>query len=199
MKAAGIAAARAVVLGALVLGLSCCGTGAADGSAPRPRASIDGDHGVGSVGAQAERSRRVPASGGCGAAAVRLGRSPGAINFALKCGAYRETSKIQFAIGLVPSSPGEGAELTAFRRYLKVNEAGAASRNGTCHRYGGGLACSSRVSVKAAISGRLWVQPASQCNVKIVISESRPGHLCDDVCTSESPAAVIVETRPRGC
>jgi len=199
MKALGIDGARAVALAALVLGLSCCGSGAADGSSPSSSATGGHDHVVGAVDAQAKESRRVPASGGCGAAVVRLGRSSGGIDFTLTCRAYPDTPKIHFAVGLIPVSSGKGVGISDYRRHLKVTEAGSESRKGTCSRYGGGLACSSRVDVKAAISGRLWVKRGSECNSKIVISESRPGQPCTEVCTSEAPAAVIVEARPRGC
>jgi hypothetical protein len=198
MRVLETAIARAVPLVALVIGLSCCGSGAADGS--DAASAVHGQvPAAGALGARAEKSKGLPASGGCGAARVHLGRFPGAIEFTLKCRPYRDGGKVHFAVGLTPASPGSGVEIDDFRRHPQVREAGSMSRRATCLQYGGGLSCFARAQVTIRLSGRVWVKRGSECDAKVLISESRAGRPCTAVCESSAPAAVIFEGRPRGC
>lgn len=171
MTRAGLDIARVLVLAALLLGF--------------------GD------GAPAEASGS--GSGRCGAAVVRLGPLPGAIDFVMRCKPQPEGKRLRFAIGLSPVSPGMGVRVRSFQRHPEVRES-RSSRRGVCRLYGGGLACSARIHSSARVGGRLWVKAGSECDARVVITESGSAQPCAGVCSGEVPAAtVILEARPRGC
>ncbi len=196
MTKIGINAARLLALGALALGLSCCGSGS-DSNTARAQAPPPSP-----VPVEYERRKKVPPSGGCGAAMVQLGEAPGAIDFTLKCRPYRRREFMLLAVGLSPIEPGNEVRIRDFRQHPQIKEAGSPLRYGTCSRYGGGLGCSARAHAVIAINGRLWVKAGSECDSMVEITESRPAQPCPNgsVCAaSDAPAAVVVKMRPRGC
>ncbi len=200
MTRVGINVARVLALAALVLGLSCCGNGSADGNGPTTNATPAQVSPTDTAAVKYERRKKVPSSGGCGAAVVRLGGAPGAIDFTLKCKPYRQREFMLLAVGLSPVSPGNEIRIRDFRQHPQIKEAGSSSRYGNCSRYGGGLACSARARALIVINGRLWVKSGSECDSRVGITESRPAQPCPGVCAAnDAPAAVVVKMRPRGC
>jgi len=190
---------RVLPLAALVFGLSCCGGGSADGSNAASAMASAQKLPVNPASPEAGRSRGLP-SGGCGAAAIKLGRSPGAIDFTMRCRPRPGGQKVRFAVGLSPMSSGVGVRVRSFRRHPQVREPGLPPRYGTCRLYGGGLACYAPVHGRIVINGRLWVEQGDECDARVVITESRPTRPCPSFCTgSEMGARVVVKARPRGC
>jgi hypothetical protein len=200
LKPLWINSARVLVMVVVVLGLSCCGGGSADGSGSTtgitPAQGVERESVTGKTGG----SRGLPSAGGCGAAVVRLGRSPGAIDFVIRCRPYANATKMSLAVGLSPFLQGKGVRVRGFQRHPQVRESNSPPRHGTCRRYGGGLACAARVHSLAVVSGRLWVERGSECDARLVITESVAAHPCTGTCSSNvASAAVVVDTRPRGC
>ena len=177
--------------------LSCCGSGSADGSGVRQ--SI-GTSATVSAAEGATQGRKVPQSGGCGAAIVRLGPSPGAIDFTMRCKARQMGTRIRFAVGVSPLSSDGDVSIRKFRQFPRIEESESRPRHARCRRYGGGLACIARVRSIAVVSGRFWVRKGRQCDIEVTISESVRGRPCVGVCTSEGRrGAVVVDSRARGC
>lgn len=194
-----VRAARVLTLIVVVLGISCCGGGAAQSnvSSGDPGESHGRMDRASAMGEQSARS--LPAKGGCGAASARVGRSPGVIEFKLKCKPYGKRRTVDFDLGLAPIPDHATERIRSFRRYPEVKEAGSSPRRGVCDWYGGGLSCSTHLRSLVHISGRLWVKKGAECDSLVVITESKPIVPCSGPCSGDARLIVVAEARPRGC
>ena len=194
----GTNALRVMVVAWLVLGLACCGGGTAQSSVRTTGSSLDRQPSA-SPPVRKRSTRKVPASGGCGAAVVRRGRSAGAIDFQLKCKPRPQGKRIGFGIGLSPLPNKKSPRIQGYRHHPVAREPGSGLRRASCARLGGGLSCGARTHSLVVISGRLWVKKGRECDSSVVITEASPTPPCNGVCSGDSPVRVVAQLRPRGC
>jgi hypothetical protein len=194
----GKSALRVTVVAWLVLGLACCGGGTAQSSVRSTGSSVDRAPSASPSPARERSAKQVPASGGCGAAVVRLGRSAGAIDFQLRCRPRPQGKRIGFGIGLAPLPSKKAPRIQGYRHHPVAREPGSGLRRASCGRFGGGLSCGAHAQSLIVISGRLWVKKGTECDSLVVVTEAIPTS-CNGVCSGDTPARVVAQLRPRGC
>ena len=183
----------------LVLGLACCGGGTAQSSVRSTASRVDRTPSPSPPPARERSASQVPASGGCGGAVVRRGRSAGAIDFQLKCRPRAQAKRVGFGIGLSPLPNKKAPRIQGYRRHPVAREPGSGLRRASCALYGGGLSCGAQARSLIVISGRLWVKKGTECDSLVVITEALPAPPCHGSCSGDAPARVIAQVRPRGC
>lgn len=192
-------ALRVTVMAWLVLGLACCGGGTAQSSVRTADLSVDPQLSASPPPVRERSTRQVPASGGCGAAVVRRGRSAGAIDFQLKCRPRAQAKRVGFGIGLSPLPNRKAPRIQGYRHHPVAREPGSGLRRASCGRFGGGLSCGAHARSLIVIRGRLWVKKGKECDSLVVITEAIPTPPCNGVCLGDAPARVVAQSRPRGC
>lgn len=180
----------------LLIAVGACGSGAAGDMSSREAPGP----GEGAEQQAPGSGVHVGATSGlvCGSARVYVARPRGAIDFEVRCRPRSRHRVARFAVGRAPLQGQAGPGIRAFRHRPYVLASDGSRTFGSCKAVAGGLACRAQIAMPALISGRIWVNPRTQCDFEVVISVMEPG-VCTSNCSAVSQPIILAKGRPRGC
>lgn len=144
------------------------------------------------------KTNEVP-DGGCGKAVIRLGSSPGVVDFRLVC--KPEGGKaVKFVIDRGENLNEVAGVIRRVRHRPEVVQGGSVRGYGRCSRRRAEVECSGQGTGTIALKGRLWVPTASQCESRVDIIEPKPLPPCEGDCSAVGvPIREIASVYPKGC
>jgi hypothetical protein len=193
-----IAALRLLVIGVLAVGFIACGAGAdGDGSSAATTPTADQFSPAQSrIPMQGQRTKGGTVA--CTSANVRLGGSPGAVDFKVRCRPRPGERTVSFEVSRAPVPGDASTGIKAFRHRPVATFADGSRTHGKCQIVSDDLVCRALTEQSVLVSGRIWVNPETRCDFEVIISGAIRRH-CTEICSAVSKRVIITSSLPRGC
>lgn len=193
-----IAAFRLLVIGVLAVGFIACGASAGGNGSSAATAPTADQFSPAQSRMPMQGQRTKNGTVACTSANVRLGGSSGAVDFKVRCKPRPKERAVSFEVSRAPVRGDASAGIRAFRHRPVVTFADGSRTHGKCQIISDDLVCRALTEQSVLVSGRIWVNPETQCDFKVVISGAIRPH-CTEICSASSRRVIITSGLPHGC
>lgn len=136
----------------------------------------------------------------CDKADVKLGRTPGVVDFAARCVGLTKGGPIDVVVTLDPiGGVSHEAKINWYRHSSRVSGAKPGSYEGRCSLNQQALECGAKAIGRVEIAGRFAISPAAECSMKVSIVNITVAACHGNNCESGPVLDQLFSRRPRGC